>query len=111
MWVPYDVCVRPTFYCRGHGIARCFQEAHFSVRALIPLCDVNARDAGGANALGAAIAHECDPEVLSALLSAGVDDHFCKGERSAVELVLQTCFSRKYSPRACSRGPPGPEID
>ena len=68
--------------------------------ALIPLCDVNARDQDGSNALGAAIAHECDADVIAALLSEDVDEHRCKGERSAMELVLQTYYSRTRSPGA-----------
>ena len=66
--------------------------------ALIPLCDVNARDQDGSNALGAAIAHECGTDVMAALLSEGVNEHRCKGGRSAMELVLQTYYSRTCSP-------------
>ena len=47
--------------------------------------------------MGAAIAHECDVGVMAALLSEGVDERRCKGERSAMELVLQTYYSRTWS--------------
>ena len=47
--------------------------------------------------MGAAIAHECDAGVIAALLSEGVDERRCKGQRSAMELVLQTYYSRTRS--------------
>ena len=74
-----------------------------SVFALIPLCDVNARDLEGTNALGAAITHECDPKVMAALLAEGVDERRCKGEWSAMELVLQTHCSRAFCPGSLRR--------
>ena len=46
--------------------------------------------------MGAAIAQECDASVMAALLSKGVDERRCKGEKSAMELVLQTYYSRTW---------------